>query len=86
MALSSNPDANIASHVVAAVAGILAVLAAVHPGFKLPDNMTAADISGVIAGSIELMNTYFHKANAPKLAAVKVIAAQVKADTPKPLA
>lgn len=67
-------DKNIASHVAAAVAVALAVLAAIHPGFKLPDNMTASGISIAAAAVIEAINTFFHRSNASKLAVIKALA------------
>jgi uncharacterized membrane protein HdeD (DUF308 family) len=67
-------DKNIASHVSAAVAVALAILAALHPGFKLPDNMDASGISLAIAGVIETVNTFFHRSNASKLAIIKALA------------
>jgi hypothetical protein len=77
---TSTTDANIASHVAAAVAVVLAILAAVHPGFKLPDNMDAATVSVAIAGIIEGINTFFHRSNAAKLVVIKALAAKAVAD------
>lgn len=77
---TSTNDANIASHVSAGVAAALAILAAVHPGFKLPDNMDAATVSIALAGIIEAINTFFHRSNAAKLAVIKALAAKAVQD------
>lgn len=82
---ASNPDANIASHVSAAVALGVAVVSALHPGFTLPDGTTVASISLAVAGVIESINTFFHKSNAAKLAVVKALAEKAVAEQ-KPLA
>lgn len=81
---TSTEDANIASHVAAGLAVVLALVTALHPGFKLPDNMTIASISTVIAGAIETLNTYFHRSNAAKLAVIKALAAKAVADASTP--
>jgi hypothetical protein len=81
---TSTTDANIASHVAALVATVLAIIAALHPGFKLPNNMDAATVSLAIAGIIEFINTYFHRSNSAKLVVVKALANQAVANTQTP--
>jgi hypothetical protein len=78
---TSTTDANIASHVSAGLAIVLAILAALHPGFKMPDAGTVASISTIIAGIIESLNTYFHRSNAAKLVVVKALANQAVTNT-----
>jgi hypothetical protein len=81
---TSTTDANIASHVSAGLAITLAILVAIHPGFKMPDAGTVAAISTIIAGFIESINTYFHRSNAAKLVVVKALANQAVANTQAP--
>jgi hypothetical protein len=81
---NSTNDVNLASHISAALAAALAILAALHPGFKLPDSATIATASTIIAGVIESINTFFHRSNAAKLVVVKALAAKAVADLGTP--
>lgn len=81
---TSTQDKNIASHVAAGVALALSIIAAIHPGFKLPDSVTEASVTAIIAGAIELVNTYFHRSNSAKLVVVKALANQAVANTQTP--